>query len=244
MVSKNQIKLITSLRLKKYRENHKLFLAEGTKVIDELHRAGLKFYELFSTENLPGVPDHLITRVSETELQKISSLKTPNTAVAVVHIPEEKQLQTSGWTLVLDDVRDPGNLGTIIRLCDWFGIKNLVCSLSTVDCYNAKVVQATMGSLARVNIYYRDLEEFLSENKTAKVYGAFMDGVNVYKFQFPKEGILVMGNEANGISPAIEKFITHKVSIPQFGNLQETESLNVATATAILLSELHRTIEK
>lgn len=244
MVSKNQIKLITSLRLKKYREKHKLFLAEGTKVIDELHRAGLKFYELFSTENLPNIPEHLITQISESELQKISSLKTPNTVLAVVHIPEEKKLETSGWTLVLDDIRDPGNLGTIIRLCDWFGIENLVCSLTTVDCYNAKVVQATMGSLARVHIYYRNLEEFLSENKTTKVYGAFMNGDNIYNSTFSKEGILVMGNEANGISPDIEKYMSHKVSIPQFGNLQETESLNVATATAILLSELHRAIEK
>ncbi len=244
MVSKNQIKLITSLRLKKYREKHKIFLAEGTKVIDELYRAGLKFYELFSTENLPNIPVHLITRITETELQKISSLKTPNTAVAVVHIPEEKELITSGWTIVLDDVRDPGNLGTIIRLCDWFGIENLVCSPTTVDSYNAKVVQATMGSLARVNIYYRDVEEFLNKNENIQVYGACMDGNNAYKTNFPDAGILIMGNEANGISPAIEKYISHKITIPQFGNLQETESLNVATATAILLSELHRAIEK
>jgi len=244
MVSKNQIKLITSLRLKKYREKHKLFLAEGTKVIDELYHAGIKFYEIFSTEKLPNIPEHLITRVTGTELQKISNLKTPNTVVAILHIPEEKRLVISGWTLMLDDVRDPGNLGTIIRLCDWFGIENLVCSLTTVDGYNSKVVQATMGSLARVNLYYRDLEEFLKENKSIKVYGAFMDGNNVYKTTFPDKGILIMGNEANGISPAIDKWISNRVSIPQFGTHQETESLNVATATAILLSELHRAIEK
>jgi len=244
MVSKNQIKFITSLRQKKYREKHHLFLAEGTKVIDELYRAGLKFYEIFSVEKLSGIPEGMVTQISEAELKKISDLKTPNNALAIVHITEVKVFKNRGITLVLDDVRDPGNLGTIIRLCDWFGVRNLVCSSTTVDCYNTKVIQATMGSIARVSVYYKEIAKFLDENRNTPIFGAFMSGKNVYKKQLPNEAILVMGNEANGISEALEKRISNRITIPQFGNLQETESLNVATAAAILLSEFHRTIER
>jgi len=136
-------------------------------------------------------------------------------------------------------VRDPGNLGTIIRLCDWFGVQELVCSNATVDCYNPKVIQATMGSITRVNVSYVDLDVFLKETKTT-VFGAFMDGENVYKAALPKDGILVLGNEANGISLQTEACVDKRISIPRFGELQATESLNVATATAILLSEFKR----
>ena len=142
----------------------------------------------------------------------------------------------------MDAVRDPGNLGTIIRLCDWFGVTQLICSKDTTDCYNPKVVQATMGSLARVSICYTDIQKFIAES-SLPVYGAFMEGKNVYTQNLLQDAILVMGNEANGISEKIEKLITEKISIPQFGN-QTTESLNVATATAILLSELKRSIER
>lgn len=141
--------------------------------------------------------------------------------------------------VALDDIRDPGNLGTIIRLCDWFGISELVCSEETVDIYNPKVVQATMGSIARVNVSYVNLEKFISETNLP-VFGTFMDGVNIYKTELPKEGIIVMGNEANGISSQIEQTVNHRLAIPRFGNLQLTESLNVATATAIILSEFKR----
>ena len=141
--------------------------------------------------------------------------------------------------MALDDVRDPGNLGTIIRLCDWFGVKDLVCSNASVDCYNSKVVQATMGSLTRVNVSYLDLEVFLKAHKN-DVFGAFMDGKNVYKQSLPDKGVIVFGNEANGISATIETLVNTKISIPRFGTLQATESLNVATATAILLSEFKR----
>jgi len=140
--------------------------------------------------------------------------------------------------VALDAVRDPGNLGTIIRLCDWFGIKHLICSEDTVDCYNPKVLQATMGSIARVNMVYTDLEDFL-KNTALPVYGAFMDGEVVYDKKLPPGGILVMGNEANGISSSVAKHTTERISIPQFGEAT-TESLNVATATAILLNEIRR----
>ena len=148
-------------------------------------------------------------------------------------------MDDSKLILALDDVRDPGNLGTIIRLCDWFGITDLVCSESTVDCYNPKVVQATMGSLTRVHVHYMELRTFLKSSAVSK-FGAFMDGIPIYSHALPVNGILVMGNEANGISSEIEALIDKKISIPRFGNLQNTESLNVATATAILLSEFRR----
>jgi len=142
--------------------------------------------------------------------------------------------------LVLDGVRDPGNLGTIIRLCDWFGVENLICSKDTVDCYNSKVVQATMGSITRVHISYVDLEVFLADHHQTAIMGAFLEGANIYKSQLPKEGILILGNEANGISATIEKLVTKKVYIPPYGNSADTESLNVATATAVILSEFRR----
>src|SRR5690606_9323670 len=145
----------------------------------------------------------------------------------------------TGLTVVLDNVRDPGNMGTIIRLCDWFGIKQLVCSESSVDIYNPKVVQATMGSIARVNVIYADLGAFLKDS-AVPVYGTFMEGENIYTQKLPESGIIVMGNEANGIAPDIEALVSHKIAIPRFGDLQETESLNVATAAAIILSEFRR----
>ncbi len=243
MVSKSQIKLITSLRQKKYRSKHQLFFAEGTKVIDELYQAGWKIYTLFSTGKIDGIPEDLTTIISENELKKISNLKTPNKALGVFYFQQQNELKSEGVTVVLDDLRDPGNLGTIIRLCDWFGVKNLVCSPDTVDCFNPKVVQSTMGSIARVSVHYMDLEKFM-ENNSLPVFGAFMDGENVYKKNLPEQALLVMGNEANGISGKMEKYISKKISIPQFGNVHHTESLNVAMATAILLSEFHRTIGK
>jgi TrmH family RNA methyltransferase len=168
-------------------------------------------------------------------------LSTPNSCLAIFKIPEEKQIVDSGLIIALDDIRDPGNLGTILRLCDWFGIKQVVCSKETVDIYNPKVVQATMGSITRVHVAYVDLVEYISKTNLP-VFGTFMDGENVYNSNLPQEGIIVMGNEANGISEGIEKLIKNRISIPRFGDLQKTESLNVATATAIILSEFKRNL--
>jgi TrmH family RNA methyltransferase len=176
------------------------------------------------------------TVVSDADLKKISALATPNTCLAVFKMPKEKKIEASGLILALDSVRDPGNLGTIMRLCDWFGIQQLICSKETVDIYNPKVVQATMGSIARVNVSYVDLNDFLT-NTSLPVFGTFMNGDNIYKTALPQEGIIVMGNEANGISPELEKIIKNRLTIPRFGTIQKTESLNVATATAIVLSE-------
>ncbi|CDF78192.1 tRNA/RNA methyltransferase SpoU [Formosa agariphila KMM 3901] len=239
MLSKNQIKLINKLKLKKHRVESNLFVAEGIKTIKELLQSDLKLQHVYATEpfNLESTKETLI---SETDLKRVSFLTTPNQALAVFEIPKSKPIDLSQLCVALDDVRDPGNLGTIIRLCDWFGIHNLICNKGTVDCFNPKVVQATMGSITRVNINYLDLESFLKEIDVP-IYGAFMEGENVYTHKNLSEtGVLVMGNEANGVSKTIEALITEKIAIPRFGELKETESLNVATATSILLSEFKR----
>lgn len=242
MVSKNQKKLIKSLYQKKYRKQHGLFIAEGKKVIKELLDANLKLHSLFTvTHNLFDVPDDLVYILSEAELKQISFLTTPQIALAIFHIPNSKEIDNEGLILALDDIRDPGNLGTIIRLCDWFGVKELVCSLQTVDCYNPKVVQATMGSITRVHISYVNLRSYIDTlEQQIIVFGTFMEGENIYSSVLPKKGVVVMGNEANGISDDIEEVIHSKITIPQYGNVQKTESLNVATATAIILSEFRR----
>ncbi|WP_250433070.1 TrmH family RNA methyltransferase [Hanstruepera flava] len=243
MISKNQIKLIQSLKQKKFRNEYQLFVAEGIKTITELLASHFDLHQLYVTESC-NIDANNKAIISETELKKISFLKTPNKALAVFKMPEILPIDHYGLIVALDDVRDPGNLGTIIRLCDWFGIRDLVCSSETVDCYNPKVVQATMGSITRVNITYTNLEQVFSENDS-QVFGAFMDGKNVYQYNLPQKGVLVLGNEANGISRSIERLVTERISIPRFGSLQATESLNVATATAILLSEFKRnSIEK
>ncbi len=240
MVTKNQIKLISSLHQKKNRLANNLFFAEGVKVIQELLESNFELEHLYCTEAIfEAIEISKKTVISQSDLKKISALSTPNNCLAVFKIPNAKPIIEKGLLLALDDIRDPGNLGTIIRLSDWFGIEQLICSKETVDIYNPKVVQATMGSLARVNVSYLDLETFLSKTYLP-IFGTFMDGQNIYKEKLPQEAIIIMGNEGNGISEKIEKIIKNRLSIPRFGNLQQTESLNVSTATAIILSEFRR----
>lgn len=243
MLSKNQIKLIKSLGQKKVRQELGLFTVEGVKGIHEFLNSDFELYQLFSTDFIFEASEALSTVVSEVELKKISGLKNPNTGLAIFKIPKSKPFENKGLILALDDVRDPGNLGTIIRLCDWYGVRELLCSSTTVDCYNSKVVQATMGSLARVTVRYLDLEQYLESTKST-VFGTFMTGDNIYTAQLPEDGIVVLGNEANGISEAIAAKVQTQITIPQFGTARATESLNVANAAAIVLSEFRRrTIE-
>jgi RNA methyltransferase, TrmH family len=240
MVSKNQIKLINSLQQKKHRFEQQLFIAEGVKVIQELLQSNIVLEHLFATtETFPTFDVVAKSEVSVQEMKKISVLATPSSCLAIFKIPKEKKLETSGLIVALDSIRDPGNMGTIVRLCDWFGVTQVVCSLDTVDLYNPKVVQATMGSIARVQVNYLDLNTFISESDLP-IFGTFMDGFNIYKEALPNNGIIVLGNESNGISQAVEKNIQKRIAIPRFGELQETESLNVATAAAIVLSEFKR----
>lgn len=240
MVSKNQIKWITSLQLKKYRLENQLFIAEGVKVIQELLQSNFVLEDLFATEdvfNSFSVNNKMV--VTDAEMKKITALSSPSSCLAVFQMPKERKISKQGLIVALDDIRDPGNLGTIIRLCDWFGIEQMICSKETVDVFNPKVVQATMGSLARVNIQYIDIQEFIF-NSSLPIFGTFMDGNNIYSEDLANDGIIIFGNEANGISAEIEKLVTNRIAIPRFGKLQKTESLNVATATAIILSEFCR----
>lgn len=241
MFGKSQIKLIRSLAQKKFRQKHGLFTVEGKKAVSEILSSKIHLHSLYCTQDIFDAEKDKIFKVSEVELKKISSLSTPQTALAVFHIPDHVPPEDHGLKLALDEVRDPGNLGTIIRLCDWFGIRDLICSENTVDCYNPKVVQASMGSIGRVNIFYTELENFLSTRPAGTpICGTFLEGENIYSENLKPEGIIVLGNEANGISPEIEALITQRLTIPQFGVQRETESLNVATATAIVLSEFKR----
>lgn len=237
-LSNNHQKLITSLSQKKYRQKHQLFIAEGVKVVEEFLKSSYELEILFSTDSDFSSLDCFI-QVSYQELKKISSLKTPNKVLALFKIPSEKKVNSSGLIVALDTVNDPGNLGTIIRLCDWFGVEQLVCSKETVDCYNTKVVQASMGSLTRVSISYLDLPEYL-KMVSIPIFIADMNGVNIHETKLPTSAVLVMGNEANGISDNLKKLISNKISIPRYGDSMQVESLNVATATAILLNEFRR----
>lgn len=240
MLSKQQIKLINSLKIKKFRTQHKLFIAEGIKVVEEFLQSKYQPFKIYCTSNYtnPFSMDHLEI-ISENELKGISEFSNPNQILGVFKIPNEKKVKTTGFTLVLDEIKDPGNLGTIIRLCDWFGVDQLICSKNTVDCYNPKVVQASMGSLIRISIVYIDILSFL-KNESRLVYGALLHGDNVYQSKLDKNAVLILGNEANGISKEVQNVITNQITIPQFGEIKKTESLNVATATAILLSEFNR----
>ena len=237
-LSKNYIKLITSLSQKKYRLKHKLFVVEGVKVVHEFLNSSYELEIVFSTDTDFSSTDKFI-EVTDQELKKISSLKNPNKVLAIFKIPNQINPIMGGLILALDSINDPGNLGTIIRLCDWFGIEQLVCSNETVDCFNSKVVQASMGSLTRVAVSYLDLKKYL-QNASVPIFVADMDGLDVYKTKLPDSAVLVLGNEANGISDEIKQLVTTKITIPRYGDFQQTESLNVATASAILLSEFRR----
>ena len=239
MVVKSELKLIKSLQQKKCRNEHGLFVVEGKKTVEEVLNSNMEIYKLFTVDsNQLETGDVPFYSISNKELSQISSLKNPNGYLGVFHIPKPTDQILSDWILVLDGVQDPGNLGTIIRLCDWFGITDIICSTDTVDCYNPKVLQATMGSITRVNVQYKDLDAFLNSTELA-VYGTFMDGVSVNNTKLPKKGIMIMGNEGKGISDAIAQLCTDRLAIPQFGEAT-TESLNVASATAILLHEIRK----
>ncbi len=239
MVVKSQIKFIKSLQLKKFRDLNGMFAAEGTKSVREFLNSRFRPVWLYATT--PGLlqkHEVPVTLVTDSELKQMSTLKTPNKVLGIFHIPRQEQPVFRHWNLALDGIQDPGNLGTIIRLCDWFGMDHLICSPDCVDCYNPKVVQASMGSLARVPVSYADLTEVLPASGLP-LYGAFMDGSPVTQVRLPPAGVLVMGSEGSGISEAVSKILQDRISIPQYRE-NVTESLNVATATAILLHELRR----
>lgn len=252
MISKNQQKYISSLELKKNRKKENAFVAEGFKIVGELLQAGYKPKIIAGSDewmsNAPTLPaGTTCITVTDEELRKTSFLQHPQQVLGVFEIPNNAFLPDSQWIknnlcIALDGVQDPGNLGTIIRIADWFGIDTIICSHTTVDAYSPKVVQATMGSIARVKVIYTDLVEYLKElDKSIPVYGTLLDGENIYTKQLTTNGIIVMGNEGNGISPAVRELVNNRLLIPSFPPKRPTaESLNVAIATAITIAEFRR----
>ena len=244
MLSKNQIKWVRSLELKKNRREKGVFVAEGPKVVGDLLRAGYKAHTIFCIREAEyATVDAKLVAVTSEELCKLSFLQHPQEVLAVFEIPNSLATacrEPKALCLALDGIQDPGNLGTIIRIADWFGIDTIYCSEDTADVYNPKVVQATMGSLAHVSIVYCDLVELLSR-ATIPVYGTLLDGDDIYRQPLSPEGIIVMGNEGNGISQQVRPLVNHRLLIPNFHQGAKTaESLNVAIATAITCSEFRR----
>lgn len=247
MISKNQLKLIHSLEQKKQRKKSGLFLVQGEKNVSELFNSDFEVVNLFATTEYINkyaslLSDQKLVNLSiestVEELQKAGTLKTNNSVIAVVKCQsyETPVIENNELVLVLDQVGDPGNLGTIIRVADWYGIKHIVCSTDCADLYNPKVIAATMGSFARVQVSHTDLFEYLSVQEKP-IYGAFLEGENIHRSQLSNSAFIVMGSESHGISENISQFITHKITIPNFGH---AESLNVAMATGIILDNFKR----
>ena len=246
MISKNLIKLIKSLEQKKFRLREKLFVAEGPKVVGDI-MVSKRPQRLIATRQW--YEKHQIEEdvlVSEEELRKVSFLQHPQEVIALFPLPEINSFDYNSLrndlVLALDDVQDPGNLGTIIRLADWFGIEQIICSLGTADAFSPKVVQATMGSIARVNLHYTDLPSFLENlGDGFPIYGTFLNGTNVYEQELSKSGVIIMGNEGKGISKEVERYVNKRLFIPSYPAERPTaESLNVAIATAITCAEFRR----
>lgn len=243
MISKSNAKFIKSLQLKKYRKQEQLFLVEGAKSVLEVFNSGFEVKQLLATPLFLKENPHfshldVMEKTSPEQLKSIGTLKNNNMALAVVKMQPEKALQIDPykWTIALDDINDPGNLGTIIRIADWYGIDQLVASMQTAEFYNPKVIAASKGSFCRVKINYLDLKDFLKKTSLL-IYGAMMNGKDVHTTSFEAGGVLVMGNEANGISQEIEPLLNKKITIPRYG---KAESLNVAMATAIICDNIKR----
>jgi TrmH family RNA methyltransferase len=238
-LSKNKIKWIRSLQLKKNRDELGLFIVEGEKMVQEAienfsQQIDFLVVTKFSSIKTDDVSFEVAIATDE-ELKSISTLKNPNKSLVVLKLPAKRRIETD-FRIALDGIQDPGNLGTILRLADWFDVKEIICSKETVDVYNPKVVQASMGAIFRIKVTYCDLEDYLKKIKVP-IFGALLEGQNIYKKTVEPKGILVLGNEGNGISEKIIPLITEPITIPRFG---QAESLNVSVATGILLSEFFR----
>ena len=239
MLSKNEIKLIKSLKYKKQRYLNKMFVVEGKKSVSEFINSKFDLHKLFSI-NISEFSINNVIQVSQDDLEKISFLSNPDDHLAIFKIPNEKPLNKNNLLVGLESINDPGNLGTIIRTCEWFGVKDIVCSLDSVDCYNPKVVQSAMGSLSRINITYLDLTNFLKSESLNK-FGTFINGESVYENKISTDnGIIVFGNEANGISNNLRLLLDVELTIPRFNNKSYPESLNLSNSLGIILSEFSR----
>jgi len=234
VISKNDIKFIRSLSQKKYREQHKLYVVEGPKLVSEAIKSKVKIKTIYTTSSEDVDYDlEEVIEINEKQLGQISNLKSPNTCLAVVAYKESffsTDMLSGKISLVLDGINDPGNLGTIIRTAEWFGVNTILCSDNCVDQYNPKVVQSTMGSIFRSNVHYMDLQNLLSETSIPS-YGTFLNGENIYKTNLKSEALVVIGSESHGISDELSQLIQSKITIPAKG---KAESLNAAVATGIV----------
>ena len=238
MITKNQIKLVKSLRLKKNRIQSGFFIAEGEKIVDELIESDLNTINIFSvSEKYKNLENYV--SINSAQLKQISNLKSPNNVLGVFKIPTNPEIDFNSNIVALEAVNDPGNLGTIIRLCDWFGIKDIICSNNSVDCYNPKVIQSSMGSIGRVRISYMDLEDLLANTNYSSV-AADLTGVKLNNYSFSKNQIIFFGSESNGFSEKLSSGLKNKITIERFNN--NVESLNLASSVAIVLSELNNQI--
>lgn len=247
MLTKNKTKYIQSLKNKKYRDLHDTFVVEGIKMNLELIKILRAEYIIATREVLEMLPDKYdcenIIEITESELHKLSFQKTPQNIIGVYHKKKLPCLPNPDKNLILalDDIQDPGNLGTLARLADWYGITDLICSRNTVDIYNPKTIQSTMGAIGRVNVHYCELKDYLTEHQNTPIYGTFLEGSNIYKEDLTTNGIIIMGNEGQGISREIEKLVSKKLYIPPYPlNANTSESLNVSIAAAIVCSEFRR----
>lgn len=245
MLSKNTLKFIKSLQQKKFRKQEQAFFVEGSKNVTELLQSDFVVTHLLCTTKYEEEHSGLLAyfkgetfEVNQKTLESVGTFQSNDSALAVAKIKSntEFELDSKEWVLALDDVRDPGNLGTIIRIADWYGIQKLVLSNESADFYNPKVLHASMGSFTRIQFYYTDLQKYLAKTELP-IYGAFLEGENIYNMDFGSGGVIVMGNESNGVSPEVEKLVSHKLTIPRFGN---AESLNVAIATSIFCDNVRR----
>lgn len=270
MLSKPKIQLIQSLHQKKYRKQQGLFIAEGDKVVAELLQSSFRIHSIYATNSAFNEnamkSNSIIDRmyeVSDNDLKKISSLSTPNNVLAIAYIPEvtvEVEHLKNQLSLALDGINDPGNLGTIIRIADWFGVKNIICSTNTVDAFNTKTVQSAMGSLFRSNLFYTDLKDFITQYKSItsnKVFGTLLNGENIYQSKLSQNGLIVIGSESHGISNELLELIDEKIKIPSYSSIltaetklinptlkgSAAESLNAAIAAAIVLAEFRRLVK-
>jgi len=235
MITKRERNLIQQLRLKKNRLSNAQFVVEGVKSVKEFIDAGYNVSVIYATEEF-----HLpqVKLISSSEMERISHFKNASPVLAVFSIPNRTELPKNGRILVLDTITDPGNMGTLIRLADWYGINHVVCSMNTVDCYNPKVVQSTMGSLARVSCHYKELTVFLEQNERPS-FGAFLEGDSIYNITLPENALLVLGSESHGISQEVKKELDNLITIPRTST-NGPESLNVAIAGGIIMGELCR----
>ena len=253
MLTQNQIKQIKALHQKKFRIENQQFIAEGPRLVEELLGSKFTFDGIYGKKEwIAEHSDRLqnknipFTEINEKDLERISALATPNNVIAVLNIPEltiPSDIFGKELILFLDEIKDPGNLGTIIRTANWFGIRHIFCSENSADLFNPKVVQATMGSIAKVNVYYTNLSQLIKENaKEVNIYGAFMNGENIYDIKPDKNGVIIIGNESAGISDDLQNLITKRISIPLHHNENQYshESLNASVATAIFLYEFRR----